>query len=421
MKSIGITMPTNIALVFCFLTVMSCHKIDSCNFEIYPGPDAEREIQDALNSIGEGCKIEFGEGTFELTRTLTMDGKSDVTLEGRGRNNTTFSFEGQISGGDGLLITNSQNIIVRDLTIRDARGDGLKFRNSHGIVMNKVGTVWSGEPSEDNGAYGLYPVLSSNILIEDCYAFGASDAGIYVGQSDKAVIRDSEAEGNVIGIEIENTTNADVHDNTVHDNAAGIIVVNLPGLLQNGARTRVFDNSITNNLLGNFAHEGHIAAETPAGTGILVLSVSDVEIFDNVLEENNVVGTAVASYGALVALGLFPEPQDPAYNLFPQNIYIHNNSYSRSNTYPDPEEQSAFGNLLVQSFGSNPIPDIVLDGIWTPESGDSGSICIENNPGSSFVNLNIPNDFPNNLSFDPSPHACSMDPLPPVEINVPKS
>ncbi|MDX1619215.1 MAG: parallel beta-helix domain-containing protein, partial [Balneolaceae bacterium] len=284
--------------------------------------------------------------------------------------------------------------------------------------MSGIGTVWSGEPSEENGAYGLYPVLCSNILIEDCYAFGASDAGIYVGQSDKAIIRDSEAEGNVAGIEIENTTNADVHDNTVHDNAAGILVFDLPGLSQSGARTRIFDNRITDNLRENFAHEGDIVAEAPAGTGILVLSTDEVEIFDNTLVENNVVGTGVASYLALVALGL-AGPPPAGYDPFPENIYIHDNSYSRSNTYPAPQEQSTFGNLLVQSFGANPIPDFVLDGIFAPGSGESGTICIGENTGGSFVNLNLPNDFPNNLSFDSSPHDCSLEPLPEVVVDVP--
>lgn len=286
--------------------------------------------------------------------------------------------------------------------------------------MYRVGAEWSGEPSEDNGAYGLYPVLSSNILIDECYAYGASDAGIYVGQSDKAIVRNSTAEGNVAGIEMENTTDADIYDNLVRDNAAGILVFDLPGLSQTGARARVLNNQVINNMRGNFAPGGSIVSQVPAGTGILVLSTTDVEVFDNTIEENNVMGTTVASYGALVELGLAPKPTDPNYNLFPQNVYIHDNSYSRSNNYPPAEEQSEFGNMLVQNFGSNPIPGIILDGIFAPQSGASGSICIENNTGNNFVNLNLPNNFPQNLSFDHAPHNCSLNPLSPVEIGAPE-
>ena len=261
--------------------------------------------------------------------------------------------------------------------------------------------------------------MSSDILIEDCYAYGASDAGIYVGQSDKAVIRDCLATGNVAGIEIENTTNTDVYDNMVTENAAGILVFDLPGLSQPGSFTRIFDNRVIRNLRGNFVPPGGIVAEVPAGTGILVLSTANVEIFDNEIAENNLLGTAVASYAALVNLGLVSQIQDPNYNPFPEQIHIHDNTYQRSEELPDSDMQSTLGNLLVQVFGASPVPDLVLDGIFAPGSGNSGSICLGNNDGSTFVNLNLPADFPNNLSFDATSHNCSLDPLPEVVVTVP--
>jgi len=420
MKSYKINRYGVIAALFVLVLSVGCKAPPTCNFEIEPGPAAQNQMQTALNTVKDGCTITLSDGVFEFSRGLTMDSKSDITIKGLSRENTILSFASQETGGDGLLISNSDNIIVSDLTIRDTKGDALKFTDSQSIVMLRLNTIWSGEPSEENGAYGLYPVESSNILIEDCYAYGASDSGIYVGQSNKAIVRDSRAEGNVIGIEIENTAGADVYDNFLSDNASGILVVNLPELSQNGNQTRIFNNTITGNNRGNFAHHGHIAGEVPAGTGILTLSMTDVEIFNNELDENNVVGTAVASYLALVAIGVEQPPADPGFNPYPGNIYIHNNSYSRSNDYPPAEEQSDFGNLLVQSFGSNGIPDIILDGIFSPESGVSGTICIENNTGAGFVNLNIPDDFPNNVSFDASLHTCSLDPLPEVVLDIPQ-
>lgn len=413
----------NIGLVTALLVsimVGGCKAPPPCSFEIKPGPAAQNQMQTALNQVKDGCTISLTDGTFEFSRELTMDSKSDITIKGVSRENTILSFANQEAGADGLLISNSDNIIVKDLTIRDTGGDALKFTDSQSIVMLRLNTVWSGEPSEENGAYGLYPVESSNILIDDCYAYGASDSGFYVGQSDNAIVRNSVAEGNVIGIEIENTTGADVYDNTLSDNSSGILVVNLPELSQNGDQTRIFNNTVTGNNRENFGHPGHIVGEVPAGTGILALSMTNVEIFDNDLEENNVVGTGVASYLALVAIGVEPAPTDPNYNPYPGNIYIHDNSYSRSNVYPPAEGQSDFGNLLVQSFGANPIPDFILDGIFLPGSDESGTICIQNNDGSSFVNLNLPNDFPNNLSFDASPHDCSMDPLPEIVLDIPQ-
>lgn len=407
-------------LILGFIVLTACGKNNGKAIILNPGPNAQTEVQNALIEANDGDVIEFEAGTFEFDRTLTMDGKNNITLQGRGREQTIFSFGGQTTGGDGLLITNSGDIRVTGFTIRDARGDALKFKDSDSITIFKVATVWSGEPSEENGSYGIYPVLCRNVLIDDCYAFGASDAGIYVGQSDKAIVKNSTAEGNVAGIEIENTTNADVFDNLVRDNTGGILVFDLPGLTQSGARTRVFNNTIRDNNRGNFAPEGGIVSQVPAGTGIMVLSTDQVEIFNNELEENNVAGTGVFSYQSLVALGQAPEPQDPEYDPYPKNIYIHDNTYSRSNSYAPQDKQSFFGNLLIQTFGNNPIPDIMLDGFFDPAADSTGSICIQNNSGSAFVNLNIPGDFPNNISFDAAPHNCSQEPLPPVELDVPE-
>lgn len=419
MNSIKNSFPIIVVFLVLLIATTACKKKDNSPIVICPGENDQERVQTALIDANEGDVIEFCEGTFSFSNGLTMNSKHGVTLKGEGREKTIFSFEDQQSGAEGILISNSSDIVIQGLTILDSHGDGLKLKDSDSIVMYNVGAEWNGEPSSENGGYGLYPVNSSNILIDSCYVYGASDSGIYVGQSDGAIVRNSLAEGNVAGIEIENTTNADVYDNIVKDNAAGILVFDLPGLLMSGNKTRIFDNQISKNNRGNFAPTGSIVAEVPAGTGVLILSTSEVEMFDNDLEENNVVGTAVASYAALVAMEILPPIQDPDYNPYPGNVYIHDNSFSRSDNYPSEDQQSEFGNILVQSFGNELIPDIILDGIFSPDSGDTGSICISENSGNSFVNLNLAFDFPNNLSFDHEVHDCSIDPLPTVTISIP--
>ncbi len=66
--------------------------------------------------------------------------------------------------------------------------------------------------------------------IENCYAEGASDAGIYVGQTNKAVVKKCKAYKNVAGCEIENTTNAEVFDNEFYGNTSGFLIFDLPDL-----------------------------------------------------------------------------------------------------------------------------------------------------------------------------------------------
>ena len=63
--------------------------------------------------------------------------------------------------------------------------------------------------------------------MEDNVAIGASDAGIYVGQSANVVVRRNRAEWNVAGIEIENTVDAHVYENVATNNTGGILVFNL--------------------------------------------------------------------------------------------------------------------------------------------------------------------------------------------------
>lgn len=406
-----------------FLIVSGCNKSssDSCDSNIAtikPGADAETQIQEAMLDVTSGNIICLDSGAFDITNTLTMDGKTGVTITGAGKDETVLSFENQTGGGDGILITNSDAIVVKDLTIRDSQGDALKFSESDGIVMQRLNVEWSGEPSSDNGAYGLYPVLSSNILIDNSYVYGASDAGIYVGQSYRAIIRNSIAEGNVAGIQVENTTNADVYHNISRDNAAGIMIFDLPGLSQEGSYVRVFENVVEYNGRDNFATSG-IVSQLPAGTGILTMSTDNVEIFSNQITENNLLGTAVISFNSMIALGAIDMPPDMSFN--PLNVNVHNNSYSRSDTVVSGTGQSDLGNMLLQVFGDNLIPDLVIDGFFSLDADEHGSICFQTNTEANFVNLNIPHEFPNNLSFDPSMHSCEMDPLPEVEISVPAS
>ena len=137
-----------------------------------------------------GDVIEFGEGRFEFKSTLSLD-VSGVTIRGQGPDKTILSFkdQGQGTGGEGLLITSKQNVILENLAVEDARGDAIKANGTQKITFRKIRTEWTGGPKETNGGYGIYPVLCTGVVIEDCKVSGASDAGIYVGQSQDIIVR----------------------------------------------------------------------------------------------------------------------------------------------------------------------------------------------------------------------------------------
>ena len=158
----------------------------------------------------------------------------------------------------------------------------LRQRARDQISFVNVRVEWTGGADEDNGAYGIYPVESDGVLIDGVKVSGASDAGIYVGQSKRITVRNSIAEANVAGIEIENSYNADVHGNVATRNTGGILVFDLPNLPQMGGHsTRLFRNKVVNNDTPNFAPKGNIVANVPVGTGVMIMANRNVHVFEN--------------------------------------------------------------------------------------------------------------------------------------------
>ena len=319
---------------------------------IEPSLNAYKEIQEALILAEPGDVIRLTAGIFELEDSLSLDIDS-VRIEGEGMNQTILSFKNQQSGAQGLSVT-SDNVTLQDFAVQDAKGDAIKVKGVTNIKFLRVKTEWTNGPSSSNGAYGLYPVESQNVLIDGCVAIGASDAGIYVGQSKNIIVRNSRAEFNVAGIEIENSYYADVHNNIATNNTGGILIFDLPSLpQQRGHHVRVFNNQSVGNNTDNFAPEGNIVGEVPRGTGIIIMANSDVEIFDNTIGENDTVNIAVVTYGS--------ETDDDQYYPHPKSIQIHGNEFGPTGHNPD-TSKGDLAQMLYDLSGRN-MPDIFWDGL----------------------------------------------------------
>ncbi len=372
------------------------------------------EVQKALIEVPSGGTVAFGAGTFALKVDLSLD-VDNVTIVGQGMNETTLTFKGQQNGAQGLLVT-ADDFAIRDIAIEDTRGDALKVLGGTNIVIDRVRIEWTAGANETNGAYGLYPVQCKNVVITDSLVRGASDAGIYVGQSDNILVKGNRAELNVAGIEIENSTNADVTQNIATTNTGGILVFNLPGLeVENGAITRVFDNQVFENNTENFAPVGNIVALVPAGTGIAMIAAHQVEVFNNTIRDHKAVNIGVISY---VPTGL--DPNDASYDQYPTAIHIHDNELTGTSDMPTGE----LGALLISAIGeirpNGPyiVPDIAWDGVLDPNRTYTAAdkICIQNNGDASFINLGWPLAEAPLPSEDMTPHDCSLVPLPEVVI-----
>ncbi|MDC0072511.1 right-handed parallel beta-helix repeat-containing protein [Gammaproteobacteria bacterium] len=335
-----------------FFSLALNQNLFSSDIFLEPSVNSQEEIQEALILANSGDTLKLGKGTYYFEDGLSLD-IDNVTIEGAGMNETVLNFSKQVSGAQGLLVTSNQ-VTLKGFSVENAKGDAIKVIGAKGIYMVDVKTEWTGGPKSSNGAYGFYPVESSDVLIDGCVAIGASDAGIYVGQSKNIIVRNSIAQYNVAGIEIENSYYADVYENLASHNTAGILVFDLPDLPQQGGHhVRVFRNKSVDNDTDNFAPEGNIVGEVPRGTGIIIQANSDIEVFDNDIGGNGTVNLAIVSYGY--------DTEDENYYPHPRSVQVHNNRFGRSGFNPDLETGELAAMLYELSGGV--MPDIFWDGI----------------------------------------------------------
>ena len=344
------------------------------------GPDAAEKLTEALIMAQPGDIVSMGAGRFELTEGLSLD-VDNVIVRGAGAEQTILSFKGQTGSGEGLLVTSNQ-VVLEAFAVEDSKGDGVKAKGSDQITFRNLRVEWTNGPNEKNGAYGVYPVSSKNVLVDGVVVKGAADAGIYVGQSENIVVRNSRVEFNVAGIEIENSMKADVYKNVATHNTGGILVFDLPNLpVQGGHDIRVFDNEVVNNDTANFAPKGNTVAMVPKGMGIMVMANRNVHVFSNKLDQNGTAHVLIAAYPN--------DYEDDNYMFVPRGVYVHGNNYGEGGGAPDGEVGKT-----ISDVSGTPVPDIVWDGVTTiPEyfswaSAENG-VYVDEAEGTSFVNLKM--------------------------------
>jgi len=352
---------------------------------VHPGPDAEHEIQGLLIGAVPGDVIQLEAGTFEFQQEI-INAQDNVTIRGRGHDKTILSFKKQNAGSKGVEATGDA-FVMEDLAVEDTIGNAIKVLGANGVTFRGVRTEWTGGPKETNGAYGLYPVQCKNVLVEGCIAIGASDAGIYVGQSEDVVVRNSRAEYNVAGIEIENCINADVYDCVATNNTGGILVFDLPGLaLANGQNVRIYNNKMYENNHPNFAPPGNIVGNVPPGSGLTVMAMVDVEVFGNEIRDNNTFNVSVYSY--LMA----DRPiKDKNYSPYAERVYIHDNIITGGGKKPGGPRAK----MLVGLLGKT-LPQVFYDGAGNPKSmvdgklpKEEGLLLWNNGDGVDIANINL--------------------------------
>ena len=168
------------------------------------------------------------------------------------------------------------------------------------------------------------------------------------------MVRDSVANNNVNGIEIENSTNVRAEGNTVFNNTVGILEDLLPGFplrYEVSANNVIAGNLVFGNNRPNTAPPDDIASVEPPGTGIALVGGDDTLVEGNTVLANAYAGIAVLSGNDLLAIAPPGTPPYPA------------------GVDPNPEHTLVEGNVvLLNGFVSGPFPPGFpppADLIWT--------------------------------------------------------
>jgi cytochrome c peroxidase len=291
--------------------------------EVRPG----ESIQEAVDKAGRNGVVRIYPGTYHENVLVIHHG---VTIEGVIRNGKRPVLDGRNLLPDAISGLGN-DFTVMNLEIRNYQGNGVVVHKARNVVFRNL-------ILHNTGLYGVYPIECDGVLVEDCKVSGARDAGIYVGQSRNIVVRRNEAFQNVTGIEIENSVNAIVEDNYVHNNTGGILVFLLPfnpSKVQD--RCIVRRNRVINNNTPNFADPEAIVSNVLKGTGIMLLAADNTEVY-----ENEIVGNGTFGIMTIGLRQIFPAPTPLDVDPNPDGNRIYNNILRDNGNDPD-ERLKRFG------------------------------------------------------------------------------
>lgn len=400
-------------------------KLGKYKISLTFNPGDENKIEEAFLSIKDSTEILLKAGVYEFDN-LSIAQVNHILIRGEGHDKTILDFKSQSQGGEGIRVTDVKGFSIDAMTIKDSKGDLLKINKSRDVTVTNLHAVWS-KADSTSGGYAIYPVMCKNVLIENCYTEGSSDAGIYVGQTDSAIVRKCKAAKNVAGCEIENTSNAEVYDNEFYNNTAGFLVFDLPDLSKKGGHVKAYNNYIHDNNFRNFAKAGSFGTSwgvgnASPGSGIIILAASDIEIYNNRIINNNSSAITIASGFAVDEKAA--EKISANYSPISKNIRIHDNKIEMGPAFPEAAYEHRIGQILVavekqlnaseSGRKSKRIPAIMYDGISSNiltkgTAANPDSICIKQSEDNLFVNadfLNISNPKNWKPITDITPYIC---------------
>lgn len=203
-------------------------------------PEDFPTIQKAVDVAREGETVLVSPGVYRESVRVT---KARLVLRGTDRGGVVL--DGGLKLVNGVTVTGPGSV-VENLTVHGYLANGVLFtgvtdeklqqRGAGGSAYNPLDTTRfpavqgfraSRVTAYDNGLYGIYAFDAHGGVIEDSYASGQADSGIYVGQCKPCdtVVRGNTVERNAVGIELTNASDGlSVLGNRVVGNRVGVTV-----------------------------------------------------------------------------------------------------------------------------------------------------------------------------------------------------
>ncbi|WP_234322807.1 right-handed parallel beta-helix repeat-containing protein [Streptomyces sp. NRRL S-350] len=197
-------------------------------------------IQQAVDIAREGDTVLVDPGTYRESVRIT---KPRIVLRGTDRN--TVVLDGGVRLVNGVIAT-GPGTVVENLTVHGYLANGVLFTGVTDEKLQQHGAGGSAyDPLDtarfpvvqgfratsvtayDNGLYGIYAFDARGGVIEDSYASGQADSGIYVGQCKPCdtLVRGNTVERNAVGIELTNASDGlTVVGNRITANRVGVTV-----------------------------------------------------------------------------------------------------------------------------------------------------------------------------------------------------
>lgn len=289
--------------------------------------DAWRTINYAMSSsspVGPGDVVHVAAGTYREDIDISISGTSSAPITLRGADGVVILDPTPDSGKSEAVmdIIGARNIVVENLTVKNAYFFGIAVRGSENVVLRRVRTIDTGgsgilaTKNHRTGAISRNVKILNSVVAQSCSTFYQQGQGgqeaisivsvdgfevantkVYGGKKEGITAKVSSRNGSIhhntvygqrrVGLYVGalggTTSNVDVYNNLSYNNEHGIVVVN-------EGKGHTENVSVHNNVVHSNRGRGIGVAAWGVGPDH---DINDVRIINNTVAKNGTIGILI--------------------------------------------------------------------------------------------------------------------------------